>query len=65
MIWANVDDTPSLNQKWDVDQVDLVRRLQTLPRASLILIEELADRFWSRAEKPTRETLKEAGLKLD
>jgi hypothetical protein len=43
----------------------LVRRLQTLPRASLILIQEVTDRFWSRAEKPTRETLKEAGLKLD
>jgi hypothetical protein len=65
MIWANVHDTPELGKKWDIDQADLVRRLQALPRSSLLAVQEVADRFWSRSEKPTDKALKEAGVKLD
>jgi hypothetical protein len=65
MIWANVHDTPGLGEKWAIDQADLVQRLQALPRSSLIAVQEVADRFWSRAEKPTRQALKEAGINVD
>lgn len=64
MIWANVHDSPELEDKWKIDQAALVRRLQALPPSSLIAIQEACDRFWSRTDKPTDEALAAAGVKF-
>ncbi|HZT90317.1 MAG TPA: hypothetical protein VFA12_20420 [Stellaceae bacterium] len=54
---ANVADTPGLGAKWDIDQRDLVRRLDGLPRAGKIAVLETAQRFWALTELPTEEAL--------
>lgn len=62
MLWANVHDSPELGEKWDVDQAALVSKLQHLPKSTLIAVQEVCDRFWSRTEKPTDEALAAAGV---
>jgi hypothetical protein len=62
MVWANVHDSRELSDKWEIDQPALVKKLQAMPRAALIAIMEVCDRFWSRAEEPTDAVLTAAGV---
>ncbi len=62
-LWANVHDSPELGEKWKIDQAALVKKLQLLPRSSLLAIKEACDRFWSLTEKPTDKALIASGIK--
>lgn len=63
LVWANVHDSRGLGEKWEVDQLALVARLQALPKASLVAIQEAADRFWSHSELETSAALAKAGIR--
>lgn len=62
MLSANIADTPSLGAKWDIDQPALVRKLQALPKSSLVAIQEACDRRWSRSDLDTELAMCEAGI---
>ena len=62
MLWANVHDTPELGQKWRIDQAELVRRLHSMPKSTLIVIAEVVERFWSRASMDTDAALRDSGV---
>lgn len=64
MLWANVHDTRELGVKWKIDQAELVRKLQQLPKSTLTAILEVCDRFWSRSGMPTDEALSASGVTL-
>ena len=62
LIWANVFDSPELEEKWGVDVVALANKLQALPKSTLLAIREAIDIFWSHANAPTDDALKAAGV---
>lgn len=49
MIWANVEDSPGLGEKWSVDPDALVRSLKSMSTAELIAVTEVCRRFWQSA----------------
>lgn len=63
LIWANVDYSPGLGERWGIDQAALVRRLQALPPSALIAIQEVCDRVWARPQRPVDEVLADAGVR--
>lgn len=62
--WANVADSPEVDEKWGVDHEDLARRMRTLPLASRVAIAEAIERFWGHYQLPTDEALAKAGARI-
>ena len=68
-LWANVHDAPGLDARHGVDVPTLVKRLQRLPRSTLVAIAEAVERFWcldraSRVEKASTDAdMVAAGIK--
>ncbi len=62
--WANVVDSPEVEEKWGVDPDDLARRMRSLPLASRVAIAEAIERFWGHHRLPTDEALAKAGVKI-
>jgi len=63
MVWANIHDADSsMSEKWGTDRDELARTIQAMPRGSQFALLEAIDRFWSRAEEPTDEAFKAAGI---
>lgn len=63
LLWATVHDCRGLGERWGVDQLALVKKLQQLPRSTLLAIREVADRFWSNWPDPSYD-LRRAGVRL-
>ena len=64
MLWANLHDSPGMSAKWDIDQGDLVKQLQSLSRSQLLAVQEAINGFWRHHELPTDEALQRAGAKI-
>lgn len=62
--WANVADSPEMDEKWGVNHLDLARRLRDLSMAARIAVGEATERFWRHCELPTDEALAKAGVKV-
>lgn len=62
LIWANVHDSPELGAKWEIDQRQLVERLQQLSPAELLAVDEAVARFWNHHELETDEALARAWI---
>lgn len=48
MLWANVVDSPGLDEKWGIDAAgDLVTKMRRFSYAESIAVAEVVQRFWS------------------
>jgi len=57
MLWANVEDSLELGEKWQIDQAALVKKLQSLSTAAAIAIVETTQRFWALAHLSDSQAL--------
>lgn len=55
--WANMEDSPEMDEKWDIDHADLARRMRALSPAAKAAVYEAAIRFWQNTSLPTDEAL--------
>lgn len=62
--WANVMDTPELDEKWGVKHLELGHKLHALSLAGRAAVAEVCQRFWERCELAADEALKQAGVTL-
>lgn len=46
MLWMDIEDTPGLGEKWNIDQPLLVKTLQCLGYAELVAIATTVERYW-------------------
>lgn len=60
--WAEMADSPEMDQKWGIDHADLARRLKALPTAGKAAVHEAAAAFWRHSDLPTDEALRLAGV---
>lgn len=63
-VWANVHDSIGLAQKWEIDQGQLVAKLQKLSPAELLAVDEAVARFWNHTDLETGEALKASWCKI-
>lgn len=61
--WANLQDSPDLDEKWNVDHRALAEEMRTMTVVRKIAVYEAAARFWSRSEMPTAAALTASGIK--
>lgn len=47
LLWASVDDSEGLGQKWGIDQPALVARLRQMTYAEALAVVDAAERFWN------------------
>jgi hypothetical protein len=64
LMWANVEDSPELDEKWGIDRRELVHKMRSLSKCAQIAMREACDRFWSLHELPTHTALVKAGIRL-
>ena len=63
-IWANVDDSPELDEKWGIDRAGLVSRMRQMSTSELLAVDEAISRFWQRCDAGTADALVLAGCRL-
>lgn len=56
-LWANVEDCFGLDDKWQIDTVDLLRRMKSLSLAELLAVREAVTRFWMHCDLPTDDAM--------
>lgn len=49
-LWANVEDSIGLDDKWGIDTADLVQRLQSLSLVEVLAVAEFVRFFWTHTE---------------
>lgn len=65
MMWANVEDSSKLDEKWGIDRRALVKKMKSLSTAGKVAMREAADRFWSMGDSiDTDEALAQSGIEL-
>ena len=62
--WANVADSPEMDDKWGVNHLNLARRMRDLPITGKIAIGEATERFWANCALPDDEALVKAGVRI-
>lgn len=45
-LWMDIEDCEGLGDKWNVDQRQLVEKLQTMDYGQLVAVAEAVERFW-------------------
>jgi hypothetical protein len=62
--WANVADSPEMDEKWSIDHIELARRMRDLSLVGKIAVGEATERFWGHYQLPTDEALAKAGVRI-
>ncbi len=63
LVWADVDETEGLGEKWGVDHAALVARLRGLSYAECVALVDACERFWSYgSDADTDLALEASGL---
>ena len=65
-VYIEVHDCEGLDDKWGIDQAQLVDRLRQMSTIECWAVSDVVARFWARASlhEPTREALEKAGAKI-
>lgn len=58
---ANVEDSPELGEKWDLDQPALQRKLAALSYCEQVALVDTIERFWASDVDNSTERLKQIG----
>ena len=64
MLWAKVQESPELDEKWGIDRRALVKKMRALSTAGKLTLREVCDRFWSRNDLDTDEALAQSGVEV-
>jgi hypothetical protein len=62
IVWANVADSPDLEEKWGIKLAPLVKKLRALAKPQAVAVIEAIETFWRNHELPTDEALAVAGV---
>tara|TARA_Y100000593_G_scaffold20067_1_gene40230 strand:- start:11876 stop:12304 length:429 start_codon:yes stop_codon:yes gene_type:complete len=66
MVWANIEDSVGLADKWSCDIHRLSARIQSLPTASQLSVLEVIYRFWSIAsDVSSHDALRQSGAVIE
>lgn len=61
-VWANIEDSEGLGEKWGIDTSSLVKKLRNSGPTGLIAVLEAIDRFWGRHHSLTTKEALDASL---
>ena len=57
LLWANVADTPGLDEKWGIDSNALIGKIRSWSHPQALAVVDAIERFWTHCDTATAKTV--------